>query len=414
MIAAGALFLACKPRQDARSAALRDLMAGQAASSGVSKLEDPLMRQKTPVLIYYANDTVAPLLRAPAFTNLYRLISMLEEGGRAHSLSEADRKYLSSVASNLTKDWDDFRESVLAEYRSLDSFICGESPRFPVALAMFSNSMMQLSETRADYDTGRSVRWLSCENGQRHGPNDWRVPWFGDFRYDSQPLSHPSVFKQALEEVRNRFPPAKYRYILVTKSHGSAELAMTPNLVADISSITQQDLWKSILTHRDKAGQGELSDIKVAYPLLSSLDGVNAALANYAGNGARPIGVSKLQYLETLVGLDRSISGEGMYFPIVFMESCKSDLRLSTNPEIREALEQHTSSYAGLELTNVGLLYASDHRGLPYRTMNYQDLFKGFSYRNLRDMQDAVRYQLDTIAADHKEAREVEAAAPRQ
>ncbi len=59
-----------------------------------------------------------------------------------------------------------------------------------------------------------------------------RLPVAADQIMRSNQLAQGVSLEAVLERVRSLFDPRSHRFILVTQSHGSAELAMTPRLVS--------------------------------------------------------------------------------------------------------------------------------------------------------------------------------------
>jgi hypothetical protein len=85
----------------------------------------------------------------------------------------------------------------------------------------------------------------------------------------------------------------------------------------------------------------------------------------------QPPGISKSYYVDLLLSLGNGDPKTAMNFPIVLLESCKSDLRASQ--ELQVYLGE-SEGYEGIHASNVGLIFASDMRGLPYDKINYSEL----------------------------------------
>ncbi|MFO7903039.1 MAG: hypothetical protein ACQESR_27055 [Planctomycetota bacterium] len=58
----------------------------------------------------------------------------------------------------------------------------------------------------------------------------------------SNPLARPEMFERALRQACRWFDPATHDFVLVTKSHGNAEMALTPRLVVRASETTKEEL----------------------------------------------------------------------------------------------------------------------------------------------------------------------------
>ena len=70
------------------------------------------------------------------------------------------------------------------------------------------------------------------------------------------------------------------------------------------------------------------------------------------------LGVTKQEYFSILGGVSKD---RGMYFPLVFIESCWSEV-----DQVAVARAKQSA--------NVGLLYTSDRAGLKYTTVDYRDV----------------------------------------
>jgi|GEM_PF-3595325 len=407
IIVAGAMVVGCKARRT--TSATRDLNAGQGMSQ-TSIEDDPKIKARIPVLIYYANDTHYSVHEDKSYDNMIKLVQAIDSAQTDKNISAEDKAYLSLVSKRLTDDWTSFMRAVDAESMELQSYACRKNARYKMGLAIFRNSSMA-SIRYDEYQTDRDVNWYYCKPDGRDGIEGptakiWNIRWFDDFRYDSQPLSHPRVFEGALKQVREVFPAEKYKYILVTKSHGSSEMSITPNLVIDASGLQAADINKTLLAHktaRNSAG-AELEDFKTLMPTLASFNGVNAALATIAQTNdgrfsAEQIGVNKRRYLEVLNQEGGGDPTSGMYFPLVFMESCNSQLQSSSDDWIQETINvgRNKVSYAGLNLRNIGKMFTSDAKGLAYRTLRYGEMFTNLEYNKFLEFQEAISYQLESV-----------------
>lgn len=56
---------------------------------------------------------------------------------------------------------------------------------------------------------------------------DFQIPSLAGEGFAVYPQSHPEVFKAALEQVARLYSPQEQEYVLITKSHGSEEYALT-------------------------------------------------------------------------------------------------------------------------------------------------------------------------------------------
>lgn len=413
-LAAAAALSSCKPRRSA--SAVRDVNEPQPMSSVTGIAEDPKIKARIPVLIYYANDTYYSVVEDKGFENLNVIREAILKGAADPNIGKDDKVYLEQVAQRLRDDWLDFMRAVDTEAHELQNNVCRRNARYKMGLAVFRNANMPAIRND-EFETDRDVSWSYCkpdDKGGIEGPTSkfWTIRWFEDFRYDSQPLSHPRVFESAIQQVREVFPPEKYKYILLTKSHGSKEMSITPNLVIDASRLEADQIKTALLDHKKRGAAtqgGALDDIKTLMPTLASFNGVNAALAPLAGSSGRfpadQVGVSKRRYLEVINQEGGGDPTSGMYFPLIFMESCNSQLQSSSDAWIRDTIvigydaasKQEKISYAGLNIRNVGKLYTSNTRGLAYRTLRYAEMFAGLEYNSFIEIQQAISYQLDRL-----------------
>jgi hypothetical protein len=137
----------------------------------------------------------------------------------------------------------------------------------------------------------------------------------------SNPLAAVSGLNAVLSLAANLFDPATHHYILITKSHGTDEFALTPRLVTP-SSLGRE---RVLAIARDQA----------------TLD------------HPRP-GVTKTQFAAALERFGRSAH---MIFSFIFLESCDSSSGLTTLP------------------ANVGTIVATDDSGAQSNTISYDRLF---------------------------------------
>jgi hypothetical protein len=185
----------------------------------------------------------------------------------------------------------------------------------------------------------------------------------------------------------------KYRYILITKSHGSDEMAIAPHLSVDLRSMIKSEPQKILAAFKKKDAKSTsvlgLDPFKQA-PFLDEVDGAVREAVN-----AKAKGVSKAKYLRILNQLGSGGPSNAMNFPIVLMESCRSDLRFSSDSEIEWVLNYYPAkSYAGFNMRNVAYMFTSDEDGLAYTDINYHELM-GFRYNSYTDFQKIFKAFLD-------------------
>lgn len=391
-------FSACKPRKEESS--LKDLNPGQMMNDNDNSLNQMKENRKV-VVIYYANDTYAPSTD-PAFENLTDLMDALKKAA-AKETDENVKKYLIGTADRLRNDWRDFGQTVGNDVGVLTEKLCSKvgSSYFDSVggLAIFrnfSNEENRSGTMSSGSDLIRNLRWDSCRPGDVFLQGKLlEVPKFNEFPYDSQPFSHPLAFQKALAAVRTVFPPEKHRYILITKSHGSKENALVPHLSVDLRERlrTNADEVIDAIKSANKTGASGLDPFKTD----AMLNGVDELLKKKIPDSVEK-GISKTVYLHTINELGAGGPSNAMIFPIVFMESCKSELKLSKDSDIDWVLKYYPGgSYKGFNMQNVGLLYTSDEKGLRYDEINFFEL-SGWRYNSFDDFQDVIKNFLDSKA----------------
>ncbi len=411
-VLAAMLFVSCKARQAPQAEAeLKDLNPGRPMSQDEALMDSPDLRKKKVVLIYYSNDTYAPTDDDVAHLNKEALIGKLRSGQTSPKLSDSQKGRLRQVATRVADDWNGFRRVVDKDLSYLTQAICKPNPRYQMGLIVFRNFGNDASAVKnpdQPYDYERTLNYDYCMPSTRAQKGTYAVPNFDDFRFQSQPLANPFVFRKAIDEVMKNFPMGEYRYVLITKSHGSKEMAVAPHLSVDVRNVPDEDVWAAVLgnaTDRtgldaDKMDNPILDGDKMDNPILDEIDTVlmkNQDILRKAAV-AQQVGISKKDYLTTLQKVGGGDPKLGMYFPLVFMESCKSGLELASNGDIKERLTAFDGSYVGFNMQNVGLLYTSDQKGLGYRTIDFKQIFEGFKFNDKRDFQDALRSFLDGVA----------------
>lgn len=403
LFACTGMLASCKPRRE-QSSRVKDLNAGQAMNDNNNSLTEMKTGRKV-VVIYYANDTFAPRRTDPAYENLDDLTRLLE-GAASQEADPAAAEQLRKLASRLNHDWDQFSEIVQGDVNSLSSRLCsavGDNYKDSVGgLAVFRNSAaLNASQDANSSPTMRYMRnlsWYSCRPGEKSfHQHSLSVPLFNEFPYDSQPFSNSASFEMALKSVKTEFEPQKHRFILITKSHGSKENALVPHLSVDLREKIRKEPKTVLEAIKLGANATTGLDSWKADTILDSVDG----LLKSKFDSSREKGISKIEYLRILNSLGQVAITAGpppdapMIFPIVLMESCKSDLQFSQNNEIREVLDYYQEGYKGFKMFNVGLLYASDEKGLKYDDVKYGDLL-GFMSNGATDFQDLFKKLLDS------------------
>lgn len=409
---------------------------------------------KQQVLIYYANETRG-------------------EGQKmlAGWLVESKDARLKQIGTRLTDDEKTFAATVKTEVEALGA-VAAKGDK-PFALVVFTNALA--AEGKFLYLTPAGTKF---ETGTI------KLPKFVSPVLAAQPLSSPHTFAAALLAANKQFPADKHSYLLVSKSHGTTSMVVTPlvqnpmraadkervlaGLAFDLDlrdymrkqQMTLDALKRQFptlgtnkdetptLTGTNKDETPTLSNDKVATPVLKGtekdtvptlgkenglggyhgenlhlsadtiftdvggdpskangpLDAVTLAALDFSGPEflreaalvgryvAPPpvrdhVGIAKPIFLSIL---REAGAKHGMSFPVVFLESCKSDL----SPALVDWLK---------EQPNVGRLYASDINGLDYTSLNYPKLFaeKGTAGARL-DAALRAKYEADQRAFAEK------------
>jgi hypothetical protein len=416
LIAGLAFSYACKPRQE-QDASLKDLNEGKPLNSDGDKSLEAMKKDRKVVVIYYANDTFAPRVTDPAHANLNALTRFLE----LEAMKEANKDIkepLLNLSKKLLNDWDEFNRVVKQNVNILTSRLCssvGTNYAESVAgLAVFRNSSAEVDEA----GSGRymwDAMWHYCKIGDRVLRSDYlRIPSFKEFPYSSQPFANADTLELALEQVKRVFNPQDHRFILITKSHGSKENAIVPHFSVDLRERIKDE--PQVVLEAIKKGMSNFVGLDM-WKTDTLLDSVDDALKNNLSN-TQEKGVAKIEYLRILNKLGQVSRSDGneqessmqilkdgpMMFPVVLMESCKSDLRYSQQAEIQKALSYYGPSkegYMGFNMRNVGKLYTSSDKGLGYNEIDYS-LLQGFMANNATDFQDLFSQILDDLAKKGK------------
>ncbi|MDX1964280.1 MAG: hypothetical protein SFX18_14090 [Pirellulales bacterium] len=253
------------------------------------------------VLIWYVNET-APL--AAEQRNYDQYLEWLD----GSELSKARE-----LAANLRKDLREFRESVAKEQQEIENATQRHAGKLPVVIA--TNQLAQQGIYRL-YDP-QTLQFVNVP---------CKFPTTHDYILASNPLVMADSLALILTETARKFDPARYRFVLITKSHGSPEYALTVRLPRHHEDITREQLLASL------AGT-----LTVSHPKPK-------------------IGISKQEYLRLL---HNAGSRYKMKFQLVFIEACQgvfAEVEAESLP------------------TNVEVLFSSGNRGLQYQTLNYPSL----------------------------------------
>lgn len=255
----------------------------------------------TDVLIYYANES-SPT--GPDAENYRTIIAWLDSS----ELAKAQ-----AIAGGLKNEAALFGGAVAEERQALESQAPHCQPPLPVLI--FTNRLAQQGMFRL-YRPGRDEEFTTSSIQRLTNEN---------YIVESNPLSQGEMLKRALAAAAEHFDPRQYRFILVTKSHGGTNLALTVRLARRHEEITREQL------------------------LAGLRDGTSAV-------AAAEIGTSKEEFFAIL---RRAGEQQGMEFSLVFIEACQGTFE--------QPLAQQLPP-------NVRLLYASGNRYLQYQSLDYPRL----------------------------------------
>jgi hypothetical protein len=251
------------------------------------------------VLIYYSNAT-APDAREQ---NDYRQI--------VQWLYDSEEPRLIEIAKEFEFDLSHFPLMVDRDLRAIEGSLSQASGTL-AGVIVASNPLAR---------EGKLKVWRYPENKFREIP--LQLPRSTDAVTQSNPLASRTALETVLSRAKLVFDPQVYPFILVTKSHGTADLLMTPRLVT---------------------------------PAVLGKDQVLALARGEAPLDHPRPGVSKSDFIEILNDLNKS---PPMRFSLIFLESCESGSELLELPNLPN---------------NIGTIIATDDTGAQSNTISYDVL----------------------------------------
>jgi hypothetical protein len=222
------------------------------------------------LLVYYGNETPRAASESPNYT---ALLSILRQSPTA-------------LAATLLKGIeDDARNFPEVVQRDVDALLATAS-RLRISLAVFTNAMA-LQQGYLFYSAieGRTEKRVLSAYSESKDPI-----------LATSPLSRPDVFARALADASALFPPDSVDMVLITNSHGSANMALMPRVNVDVSRTTPQELLAR----------------------LASVDDEQDAPA-----WAVQKGTDKAEYWRAVAAVSAT---RGVRFPLIFREACDSGL----------------------------------------------------------------------------------------
>jgi hypothetical protein len=333
---------------------------------------------KKKVLIYYANETAPSADEAKNYDVLIQW------------LKTSDEESIRKIARSLESDLKTFHAVVDEEIAAIQRNLSKADPNTKVAAVIFTNRLARRGVFRVQESGSDAVAEAKIA-----------MPKLNGLVCKSNPLAHPDVFTAALTAVSKRFDAANHQYVLVTKSHGGPQVALTPRIVLEASTTSRQDLLAMLdrdvtRTKSETLAAGTRTLLESAKLLLDAdkwempfLDKDNALDASDINSKLPAVGVTKADFVSTITAMGRQ---SGMKFPVLFVESCRSQLE---DVELRELTAADS---------NIGLLYTSDLKGLSYKTLDYDKVFQ--SLDDGHSLSQAMHRELLAVHQKHKADRE--------
>ncbi|MDZ4820629.1 MAG: hypothetical protein SGJ20_16820 [Planctomycetota bacterium] len=260
----------------------------------------------TDVLIYYANEASPNEQEAE---NYRVMIEWLESSGLEKGLK---------IAHGFKNEAPLFGGAVATEQKAMEEGALRCQPPLPVMV--FTNRLAQQGTYRV-FRPGRDEAFVTLPIQKIESDN---------YIITSNPLSQAVILDRALSAAATQFDPKQHRFVLITKSHGGKDLALTVRLARRHEEISREQL-------------------------IEGLQNPTATVAPAV------VGTSKEEYFDCL---QKAGEQYGMQFSLVFVEACQGTFEL---PMIQKLPQ------------NVTLLYSSGDRFLQYQTLNYPELFSRVS-----------------------------------
>jgi len=328
------------------------------------------------LLIYYANETS---LSDEADKNFELFLNRIKN---------SDHEAVVKFREKYVTDRVEFKRTVASEIQDLKNSFCNPGNFKTFGLIIFTNESV------------RNGKITYCKEGieKQLEFRGIKVPdaVANDFNYKSYPLSVIENLGAALATAADIFSPSLYRYVLISKSHGTKELAVAPGFIRKITDQeTSEKLINAIVSYK-QAKQAAHQPDKGALGAENKL-GPDGALG---ADGALGVGVDNNRLgADGLLGADYAMSSDGfvnvnnrkaggyhlgirkgdflrllrefgvirggVLFTLVAFESCDSELDLSAMFEANEHPEK-----------NVSWILTSDQKGLDYNTFDYKLILK--------------------------------------
>jgi hypothetical protein len=335
--------------------------------------------KKSQALIYYANN---PVQTGAYVDERQKILASFEGATKINSLKS---KQISAAQQKFGADYDEFSKAVNSDTASIKASFCRPDAPSHAAVIFITNAGI----------IGQNLQYCAPGEGIKSVPSQLAQNFYDVYSrikvnpiYEHSPLSHVDMFKTALTVASTLFPSSGYEYSMVIKSHGNEQMTITPKVayesklvtptliagyfasrpdnraITNARSLEKDGLDKDGLEKDglDKGGldKGGLDKGGLDKGGLDKggLDkGGLEGEADKVIQGIRAAGIAKSEMMGMI--LDKS---HGMYFNVLFLESCKSDL----GTLLMDLAEYEIAP-------NIGYLFASDEKGLSYNTVSWTE-----------------------------------------
>ncbi|MFO0888179.1 MAG: hypothetical protein U0790_03420 [Isosphaeraceae bacterium] len=313
---------------------------------------DQVMKQQ--VIVYYANETSLGLRR---LRRVERRIERLRDCGEDAARAAADR---------VSADIETFPRTTYQQVVELQRVVRDHGIEAGLAGAVF-----------LDNETARCGWFEAQAAGYPPRKEPYRNLSACHRLLEDSPLSSPSALEAAFDVVSGLYSPADHEFLLVTRSHGTDVMAITPALpeaTLDLAIASYPETKRS-LEPSVEANPQDASDFGAAGLGMFDL-GAGAGLGVFYGIGGKGlllgtpelaekegVGITKQDYLDIL---EDSGIRLGMRFGLVFMDSCGSEIPRELAREVPE---------------NLAVLYGSTRDGLGYEVPDYALLGRSIDLR---------------------------------
>jgi pentapeptide MXKDX repeat protein len=327
--------------------------------------QDPLKKQ---VLIHYANNPVN------TETYLRERESILKNFDGAAAILPARKKIVEGAKGRVAEDLNKFNDALAIDIADIKLSICRSNVPIKAGVLFINNSSLVNRRIEVCHP-GESPTLVPQKIADQvfHVYDQIK----GNQIYQHSPLAHVDVLRASLKIAAEIFPAHMHEYSLVIKSHGNEELTITPKVAFESRLVTSKFLANFFANRPETRSVAQLDKDGLDKDGLDKdgldkdgldkdgldKDGLDKDGLDKDGldnqdpitaQNIRAAGISKEQMLRVVMEPSHK-----MYFNILFLESCNSDLGVLMH------------DLAETETPNIGYLFTSDERGLSYNTVDY-------------------------------------------